>query len=39
MPGWQLAVIVTVAALLAVTIAVIAHRVRAAHRDHVVPAT
>ena len=39
MPGWQLAVIVTVAALLATTIAVIVHRAKGAHRSQVVPAT
>ena len=43
MPGWQIAVIVVgillVASLLAATVAVIVHRVRAAHRDRVVPAT
>ena len=39
MPGWQLAVIVIAAALLTATIALIGHRVKAAHRDQVVPAT
>lgn len=39
MPGWQLAVIVTVAALLTATIAVIVHRVRTAQRSRPVPAT
>jgi hypothetical protein len=39
MPEWQLALIVTVAALLVATIAVIMHRVRVAHRDPLVPAT
>jgi hypothetical protein len=38
-PGWELALIITVASLLSAAIAVIAHRVRAAHRDRVVPAT
>jgi hypothetical protein len=38
MPGWQLAVIVAAATLLTVAIAVIAHRVRATHRDQIVPA-
>jgi hypothetical protein len=39
MPGWELALIITVASLLSAAIAVIAHHVRAAHRDQVVPAT
>jgi hypothetical protein len=39
MPGWQLAVIVTVATLLVAMIAVVVHRVRAAQRNLVVPAT
>jgi hypothetical protein len=44
MPGWQIALIIAVAtllaaALLAATIAVIVRRVRAVHRDRVVPAT
>ena len=39
MPGWQIAVIIAVAALLVATIAVIVLRVRAAHRGRVVPAT
>jgi hypothetical protein len=39
MPGWQLAAIVVVAALLAATIAVIVHRVRTAHRARLAPAT
>jgi hypothetical protein len=38
MPGWQLAVIVTVAVLLTATIGVMVHRARAAHRDQVAPA-
>jgi hypothetical protein len=38
-PGWQLAVIVIGAALLTMSIALIGHRVKAAHRDQVVPAT
>src|ERR1700722_20369077 len=39
MPGWQIAVIVAVAALLAVTSAVIVYRVRTAHRTRLVAAT
>jgi hypothetical protein len=39
MPGWQITVIVVLAALLAGTIAVIADRMRAARRSRVVPAT
>jgi len=39
MPGWQLAVIVAGAALLTATTAVIVHRMKAAHRGQVVPAT
>jgi hypothetical protein len=39
MPGWQLAAIVAVAALLAATAAVIVHRVRTAHRTRLTPAT
>jgi biopolymer transport protein ExbB/TolQ len=39
MPGWQLAVIVTVASLLVAIIAVVVHRVRAAQRNRIVPAT
>ena len=38
MPGWQLAVIVAGAALLAAMIAVVARRVRTAHRARLVPA-
>jgi hypothetical protein len=38
MPGWQFAVIVAGLVLIAAVIAVGAHRVRAAHRDRVVPA-
>jgi hypothetical protein len=39
MPGWQLAVIVAVAALLAVAMGLIVHRVRTAHRARLAPAT
>jgi uncharacterized membrane protein YhaH (DUF805 family) len=39
MPGWQLAVIVAVVALLVAMIAVVVHRMRAAQRNRVVPAT
>jgi hypothetical protein len=39
MPGWQLAVIVAAAALLAATVAVIVHRVRTAHQARLVSAT
>jgi hypothetical protein len=39
MPGWQLAVIVTVATLLVAMTAVVVHRVRAVQRNRVVPAT
>ena len=39
MPGWQLAVIVAVAALLAATIAVFVYRARTAQRSRPVPAT
>jgi biopolymer transport protein ExbB/TolQ len=39
MPGWQLAVIVTVATLVVAIIAVVMHRVRGAQRNGVVPAT
>jgi hypothetical protein len=38
MPGWQLAVIVAVGALLIAAIAVIVQRVKASHRDQVAPA-
>ncbi|MGH3152796.1 MAG: hypothetical protein ACRDN1_01710 [Trebonia sp.] len=38
MPGWQIALIVTVAALLAVTVAVLADRARAARRQAVATA-
>lgn len=38
MPGWQLLVIVAGAALIAAMIAVVAHRVRTAHRARLVPA-
>jgi len=37
--GWQVALIVTVVAVLAATIAVVVDRARAAHRTGVVPAT
>jgi hypothetical protein len=37
-PGWQLAVIVAGAALLAAVIAAVVRRVRAAHRARVIPA-
>jgi hypothetical protein len=39
MPGWQLAVIVTVAILVVSIIAVVVHRVRDAQRNRIVPAT
>ena len=39
MPGWQIAVIAAVTILLVATIAVVAHRVRSAHRGRLVPAT
>jgi hypothetical protein len=40
MPGWQIDVIIAVAAtLLATTIAVVAHSLWAAHGDRIVPAT
>jgi hypothetical protein len=39
MPGWQLALMVAVAALLVAMIAVVVHRVRAAQRDRVVAAS
>ena len=39
MPGWQLAVTVTVVTLLVAMIVVVVHRVRAAQRNRVVPAT
>jgi hypothetical protein len=38
-PGWQIAVIVAAAAVLAATIAVVVDRARAAHRTGMVPAT
>ena len=38
MPGWQLAVIASVATLLVATIAVVAYRVRSTHRGRIVPA-
>jgi hypothetical protein len=39
MAGWQIAVIVTIVAVLAATIAIVVDRARAAHRTGVVPAT
>ncbi len=39
MPGWQIAAIVAVAALLTATIAVIVHRVRTARQARALPAT
>jgi hypothetical protein len=39
MPGWQLAVTVTVVTLLVAMIVVVVHGVRAAQRNRVVPAT
>jgi hypothetical protein len=39
MPGWQIAVIVLAATLLVAMIAVVVHRMRAAQRNRVVPAT
>jgi hypothetical protein len=38
-PGWQIAVIVAVASVLAATMAVVVDRARAAHRNGMVPAT
>jgi hypothetical protein len=38
MPGWELALIATVAILLVAVIAVVVHRVRTAHRTRLVPA-
>jgi hypothetical protein len=39
LPGWQIAVIVAVVALLSATIAVVVDRARAAHRTGIVAAT
>jgi hypothetical protein len=39
MPGWQIAVIVAVVALLAAALAIVADRARTGHRTQIVPAT